>query len=58
MNALLAAVALLAQSASDLDRVRVGSPAPDFELTSPEGQVSLASLRGSSVVLVFYRGYW
>ena len=44
----------------DLDRVAVGTPAPDFRL--PEfggGEVILSQFRGSrNVVLVFYRGYW
>ena len=45
--------------ASDLNRVSVGSVAPDFELPSPSGgKLKLSSLRGKSVVLVFYRGYW
>ena len=35
--------------------VEPGKPAPDFELTSDSGEtVSLASLRGSPVVLYFY----
>jgi peroxiredoxin Q/BCP len=35
--------------------VEEGAPAPDFELTSDEGEaVSLASLRGKPVVLYFY----
>jgi hypothetical protein len=46
-------------AASDLNRVPVGSTAPDFELPSPSGgKVKLSSLRGKTVVLVFYRGYW
>jgi cytochrome oxidase Cu insertion factor (SCO1/SenC/PrrC family) len=62
MPALLAAGMALAQNAlvpSDLSRVAVGAQAPDFALPAAEGQtVSLASLRGKNVVLVFYRGYW
>jgi cytochrome oxidase Cu insertion factor (SCO1/SenC/PrrC family) len=48
------------QSATDLDRVKVGHPAPDFTLEDSEGKnVSLADYRGKkNVVLVFYRGYW
>ena len=35
--------------------VEEGSPAPDFELESDAGEkVSLASLRGTPVVLYFY----
>lgn len=34
-------------------------PAPDFTLNDQDGRpFTLASLRGSPVVLVFYRGYW
>jgi peroxiredoxin len=45
--------------ASDLNRVSLGSVAPDFELPSPSGgKLKLSSLRGKTVVLVFYRGYW
>jgi AhpC/TSA family len=57
---LLAALAY-AQSppASDLNRVAVGSVAPDFELpSSAGGKLKLSGLRGKNVVLVFYRGYW
>jgi cytochrome oxidase Cu insertion factor (SCO1/SenC/PrrC family) len=36
-----------------------GQPAPDFTVQDQNGQpFHLASLRGSRVVLVFYRGYW
>ena len=46
-------------SATDLNRVVVGSMAPDFELPSAAGGIlKLSSLRGKNVVLVFYRGYW
>ena len=46
-------------SATDLNRVAVGSMAPDFELPSAAGgTLKLSSLRGKIVVLVFYRGYW
>ena len=46
-------------SATDLNRVVVGSVAPDFELPSAAGgTLKLSSLRGKIVVLVFYRGYW
>jgi cytochrome oxidase Cu insertion factor (SCO1/SenC/PrrC family) len=34
-------------------------PAPDFTLNDQDGKpFPLSSLRGSRVVLVFYRGYW
>ncbi len=43
----------------DLNRVAVGTMAPDFELPSTAGgNIRLSSLRGKNVVLVFYRGYW
>ncbi|MBM4297874.1 MAG: redoxin domain-containing protein [Deltaproteobacteria bacterium] len=47
-------------SATDLDRVKVGQPAPDFTLTNMDGKrISLSDFRGKkSVVLVFYRGHW
>jgi len=46
--------------ATDLERVKVGQPAPDFTLEDSEGRnVSLADYRGKkNVVLVFYRGHW
>jgi cytochrome oxidase Cu insertion factor (SCO1/SenC/PrrC family) len=46
--------------ASELDRVKVTQPAPDFTLEDADGKpVTLADFRGKkSVVLVFYRGYW
>lgn len=47
-------------SATDIDRVSVGTMAPDFTLAKfGGGTTSLSSLRGKkNVVLVFYRGYW
>jgi cytochrome oxidase Cu insertion factor (SCO1/SenC/PrrC family) len=47
-------------AATDLDRVKVGQPAPDFTLEDSDGKnISLADYRGKkSVVLVFYRGHW
>jgi cytochrome oxidase Cu insertion factor (SCO1/SenC/PrrC family) len=47
-------------SPADLERVRGGTPAPDFTLESKDGSyVALSSYRGKkNVVLVFYRGYW
>ncbi len=39
--------------------VRVGEPAPTFALPDHEGRTtSLDQYRGSSLVLVFYRGFW
>ena len=39
------------------ETIPIGGPAPDFELTSIEGeQVRLSSFRGKPVVLVFLRG--
>ena len=45
---------------ADLERVAVGSEAPNFTLASYSGDaVELASYRGQKhVVLVFYRGHW
>jgi cytochrome oxidase Cu insertion factor (SCO1/SenC/PrrC family) len=45
---------------ADLERVKVGTSAPDFTLESKDGDlVTLSSYRGKKdVVLVFYRGYW
>jgi len=45
---------------TDLVRVAVGRPAPDFTLESKDGgTVTLSSFRGrKDVVLVFYRGHW
>jgi cytochrome oxidase Cu insertion factor (SCO1/SenC/PrrC family) len=48
------------QPATDLDRVKVGQPAPDFTLEDSDGKnVGLADYRGKkNVVLIFYRGHW
>lgn len=36
-----------------------GQPAPDFTLKDQDGKnFHLADLRGSKVLLIFYRGYW
>ena len=45
---------------TDLNRIKVGQPAPDFTLENIDGkQVSLSDFRNKkSVVLVFYRGQW
>ena len=54
-----AMAAALAQSPSDLTRVKVGEPAPGFELTDSDGKLRrLNEFRGKDVVLVFYRGHW
>ena len=47
-------------SPTDLQRVKVGQPAPDFTLEDIDGKnISLSDFRGKkTVVLVFYRGYW
>ena len=55
----MAGVALAQESPADLERVKVGAMPPAFELPSADGgKVSLSSLKGKDVVLVFYRGYW
>jgi cytochrome oxidase Cu insertion factor (SCO1/SenC/PrrC family) len=43
-----------------LERVQVGTSAPDFTLESKDGDlITLSGYRGKkNVVLVFYRGYW
>jgi len=45
---------------TDLDRVKVGQPAPDFTLEDSDGKnITLSDYRGKkNVVLVFYRGHW
>jgi peroxiredoxin len=45
---------------TDIERVAVGAPAPDFTLTQyGGGSLTLSSFEGKKdVVLVFYRGYW
>jgi cytochrome oxidase Cu insertion factor (SCO1/SenC/PrrC family) len=45
---------------TDLNRVKVGQPAPDFSLEAADGKaIRLSDFRGKkNVVLVFYRGYW
>jgi peroxiredoxin len=43
----------------DSETVSVGSQAPDFSLTSIQGeQVRLSDFRGRNVVLVFLRGFF
>ena len=45
---------------TDLERVKVGDPAPDFSLEDENGKpVTLSQFHGkNSVILVFYRGHW
>ena len=47
-------------AATEIDRVKVGQPAPDFTLEDVDAtQITLSDFRGKkSVVLVFYRGQW
>jgi len=47
-------------SPTDLQRIKVGQPAPDFTLEDMDGKnITLSDFRGKkTVVLVFYRGYW
>jgi cytochrome oxidase Cu insertion factor (SCO1/SenC/PrrC family) len=47
-------------AATEINRIKVGQPAPDFSLEDVDGRVlTLSDYRGKkSVVLVFYRGYW
>jgi len=48
------------QPATDITRIKVGQPAPDFTLEDSDGKrITLSDFRGKkSVVLVFYRGHW
>jgi peroxiredoxin len=45
---------------TDLERIKVGDPAPDFTLEAENGTpITLSQFRGkNSVILVFYRGHW
>lgn len=45
---------------TDLERVKVGDPAPDFTLEDENGKpVTLSQFRGKRyMILVFYRGHW
>jgi cytochrome oxidase Cu insertion factor (SCO1/SenC/PrrC family) len=45
---------------TDLNRVKVGQPAPDFTLEDSGGKaLTLSDFRDKkTVILVFYRGYW
>lgn len=47
-------------SATDLNRVKIGDPAPGFTLENVDGKkISLSDFRGKkNVVLAFYRGRW
>ena len=45
---------------TELERVAMGAPAPDFSLETISGDtLTLSDFRGEkNVVLVFYRGHW
>ena len=45
---------------TDLERVKVGDPAPDLTLEDEKGTpITLSQFRGKkNVVLIFYRGHW
>jgi cytochrome oxidase Cu insertion factor (SCO1/SenC/PrrC family) len=47
-------------SPTDLNRIKVGQPAPNFSLEDAGGKtIALSEFRDKkTVVLVFYRGYW
>jgi cytochrome oxidase Cu insertion factor (SCO1/SenC/PrrC family) len=47
-------------AATDLERIKIGEPAPDFTLETETGtSVTLSQFRGQKpVILVFYRGHW
>ena len=47
-------------TATDIERVKVGDPAPDFTLENIDGQkITLSEVyRSKKNVLVFYRGQW
>jgi cytochrome oxidase Cu insertion factor (SCO1/SenC/PrrC family) len=47
-------------SATDLNRIKTGQPAPDFTLEDTDAKnLTLSDFRDKkTVVLVFYRGYW
>lgn len=47
-------------AATDLERITIGEPAPDFTLEAETGTpVTLSQFRGQKpVILVFYRGHW
>ena len=46
--------------ATEIERIKVGQPAPDFTLEDADGKpLTLSEFRDKkSVILVFYRGYW
>lgn len=51
-------VSVLAQKAtSNSEPIKVGAIAPDFNLSSNKGQITLSKI-DKMTVLVFYRGYW
>jgi len=59
-SAMLGPVGGKEMPATDIERVAVGTMAPDFTLAKfGGGTTTLSSMRGKkNVVLVFYRGYW
>ena len=55
ISALLSAILLLCCTQPTLAELRIGSPAPDFELQSSEGKtVKLSELRGKTVILEWF----
>lgn len=45
---------------TDLERIQIGTPPPDFNLESVDGNwMKLTNYKNKkNVILVFYRGYW
>ena len=45
---------------TEIERVQIGDPAPDFTLLTLAGDtLTLSDFRGrANVILVFYRGHW
>lgn len=59
----IAALVFLAMNRLSLPKPQTsftdGQPAPDFTLKDQDGNpFHLADLRGTRVLLIFYRGYW
>ena len=48
------------EPASDLEKIQVGTSAPDFNLESADGKwIKLSDYQTQkNVILVFYRGWW